>query len=95
MTILATLTTDKSSIGQRSVLLSAIEENDTPTTISIGDSDDLWGFDVGEIENIEDWELTLQIINNTSSTNEFIFNNLRVEYYTIPVEANQWDYYIE
>ena len=95
VTLLATLRNDKSSIGQKSIILNAIEESETPTTITIGDSDDLWGFDVGDIENIEDWELTLQLLNNTSSQNEIVFNNVRLEYYTIPVEANDWDYYIE
>ena len=95
VTLLATLTNDKSSIGQKSVILNAIDASETPTTITLGDSDDVWGFDVGDIENIEDWELTLQLLNNTSSSNSITFNNVRIVYYTIPVEHNDWDYLIE
>ena len=95
VTLMATLTSDKSRIGQRSIILPDIEEGETATTIDIGESDDLWGFDIVDFENLEDWELTLQILNNTTDENSITFNNVHLEVYTIGIEPNQFDYYIE
>ena len=94
ITLLATLKTDKTNIGQRSIILIPIED-EIPTTISIGDSDDLWGFNAGDVENIEDWELTLQLVNNTTDENSITFNNVRICYHTTEKQENAYDYFIE
>ena len=94
VTLLATLRTEEGAIGQRSILLNPIEEGETPTTITIGDSDEMWGFDVDDFKNLEDWELILQLLNNTSEENTITFNNISLEYYTIEIEPNNFEYYI-
>ena len=95
VTILATLTTDKSKIGQRSIILPDITAGETVTEVTIGENDDIWGLDLVDFENIEDWELTLQILNNTTNENSITFNNVRLEIYTMEIEPNRYDYYIE
>ena len=72
-------------VGERSLVLN----KSTGDEIIIGDSNDTWGFGIGELTNLEDWEIELEFNNLFASENSTVniqLNNIQMIIYYLDIE---------
>ena len=87
MVLYATLRSPSGETGQRSIILSE-EDTNSITDFSIGGVGDLWGFNLLDMTNMEDWEIHLTISNTLNDkTSTLNFGDLQVNLYTETVES--------
>lgn len=85
-------------IGTRSVILNNPTVNNNAGRVSIGGMNDLFGFDVLDIQDFNKWEIELQynnIFTNTASQALITFKNATITLYTTPVEDQYITMYID
>lgn len=78
--------------GERSIILYDELYSNESNEISIGGETDLWGFTIGEMKNLKDWELELQFNNLFSNENGMAnieLNNIQLIFHFFPVEAQR------
>ena len=91
-----TLKNSKNETRQRSLILDETQTVLTNTnTFSIGGIGDLWGFTTLDIENLEDWEVHLQISNSLmDTTGQINYKNLQFIIYIEHIEGQNIRTYI-
>ena len=87
MVLYATLRNPQGETGQRSIILSETDTNSV-TSFSIGGAYDLWGFNILDMTQLEDWEIQLQIANTLQETSSNInFGDITINLYTETVDT--------
>lgn len=82
----AKLISNTGKVGERSVILSE-DKFSSSNLVKLGGKFDLWGFDVKDMETLEDWQLELSFHNIIRNDISFVnFNNIQLTFYSVPVE---------
>ncbi|MBE6508264.1 MAG: hypothetical protein E7Z77_02495 [Methanobrevibacter sp.] len=72
--------------GERSVILSE-DKFEKSNIVKLGGKFDLWGFDIKDMEDLEDWQLELSFHNIMRNDLSFLnFNNVQLTFYSISIE---------
>ena len=98
LSVTAKLCKDNDHSGERSILVGDVESDNDVSTISIGGQYDLWGFNISDITNLEDWRVELSLNNiysNADDKGEIKFNNIRLVVYSNKVKSNLIQVHVE
>lgn len=82
----------------RSIIINDSEKTEDDDSFVIGGAYDLWGFNMVEIENLENWwvEFSLNnIFDNINDVSEVKFKNIQLTIYTNKVKSNFQKVYVE
>ena len=85
ISITATLLSPTGEYGSKSFFVDGSYDEQQ---LLIGGNFDLWGFNISDITNIEDWTLLLQVNNNSDAINtnvEVILNNLTITFHFMDI----------
>lgn len=77
--------------GERSIIVNDVDSDSENETFTIGGKYDLWGFNIYDIVNLEDWRMELQvnnIFNNVSDEGEIKFKNIQLTVYSNTIKSN-------
>ena len=85
--LIAKLHAPDGRVGSRSIVLTDPEVTGE-TTVTLGGNNDLFGFDVTDIENFNSWEIELILDDkyNSKDSAKVVFNNAQVTIYTETIE---------
>lgn len=82
----ARLISNTGKAGERSVILSE-DKFEKSNIIKLGGKFDLWGFDIKDMEDLEDWQLELSFHNIMRNDLSFLnFNNVQLTFYSVSIE---------
>ncbi|WP_405296357.1 hypothetical protein [Methanobrevibacter sp.] len=91
LVISAKLMNSNGKIGERSIIVNDVDSESENESFSIGGEYDLWGFNISDMTNIEDWSIQLEvnnIFNNADDIGEIKFKNVQLTIYSTTIKSN-------
>jgi len=91
LSISAKLINPNGKVGERSIIVNDVNSESENESFSIGGKYDLWGFNIYDMVNVEDWRIQLgvnNIFNNADDIGEIKFKNVRLTIYSTTIKSN-------
>lgn len=91
LSISAKLINPSGKVGERSIIVNDVDSDSENESFSIGGKYDLWGFNIYDMINVEDWRIQLEvnnIFNNADDVGEIKFKNVQLTIYSTTIKSN-------
>lgn len=91
LSVSAKLVKPDGKVGERSIIVNDVDSDSENEAFSVGGKYDLWGFNISDMINLEEWRIELSvnnIFNNVSDEAEIKFKNIQLIIYSNKIKSN-------
>lgn len=91
LSLSAKLISPDGKVGERSIIVNDVDQDTETETFVLGGKYDLWGLNIYDIINLEDWRIEIaanNIFNNENDTGKIKFKNIQLIVYSNHIKSN-------